>query len=133
MKKKPKTDIGYKRVRKQEIPPDVRVEAEKVADKIGKIEPISRSDQFVRELSFLLLRPDLTFGVRKFLRVAYKAGFSLEDILRLLGVDNPNSEGCQSIEHPNVIPGWGCCNCRVYNNNARANCRGCDHLRCTDG
>lgn len=29
-----------------------------------------------------------------------------------------------------VMPGWGCCKCRIYNGKQRTECRGCGHTRC---
>lgn len=39
--------------------------------------------------------------------------------------------GCQVLEVPNLVPGWGCCACGTYNQNNRAFCRCCRHERCT--
>jgi len=32
--------------------------------------------------------------------------------------------------HPNVMPSWGCCNCRTLNGNQRTECKHCKHNRC---
>jgi hypothetical protein len=37
---------------------------------------------------------------------------------------------CQAISHPNIAPGWGCCNCRTYNGERRDICKSCKHQRC---
>ncbi len=37
---------------------------------------------------------------------------------------------CSEISHPNLMPGWGCCNCRVFNGNQRSECKNCGHKRC---
>lgn len=37
---------------------------------------------------------------------------------------------CVPVEHPNLMPGWGCCNCRTYNSNFHKECRVCSHKRC---
>lgn len=38
---------------------------------------------------------------------------------------------CDAIEDlPGLMPGWGCCRCRIYNGKQRAECRGCGHARC---
>jgi NTP pyrophosphatase (non-canonical NTP hydrolase) len=41
-------------------------------------------------------------------------------------------KGCISIQSPHVMPGWGCCKCRVYNNVDRPVCKNCQHPRCGD-
>ena len=38
---------------------------------------------------------------------------------------------CELIEKSqNVMPGWGCCNCRGYNGAQRIVCRDCGHQYC---
>jgi hypothetical protein len=37
---------------------------------------------------------------------------------------------CSKIEHRNIQPGWGCCNCRTYNGEQREACKVCQHKRC---
>lgn len=37
---------------------------------------------------------------------------------------------CKDIKHPNLAPGWGCCNCRTYNGEQFEDCKHCGHLRC---
>jgi hypothetical protein len=37
---------------------------------------------------------------------------------------------CVALDHPNLMPGWGCCQCRVYNGNQRNECKQCGHKRC---
>lgn len=37
---------------------------------------------------------------------------------------------CNAINHPNLQPGWGCCNCRTYNGDQRSECKVCKHKRC---
>lgn len=32
--------------------------------------------------------------------------------------------------HPNIMPGWGCCTCRVFNGDQRQECKECGHKRC---
>jgi len=41
-------------------------------------------------------------------------------------------EKCIKLEHPNLMPGWGCCACNTYNGNQRINCKmpACKHQRC---
>jgi len=39
-------------------------------------------------------------------------------------------KGCVLLEAPHVMPGWGCCQCRVYNSMMRAVCKNCRHTRC---
>lgn len=33
---------------------------------------------------------------------------------------------------PNLMPGWGCCQCRGYNGLQRDNCRSCGHTCCAN-
>jgi hypothetical protein len=33
---------------------------------------------------------------------------------------------------PDVLPGWGCCQCRVYNGLQRDICRSCPHRCCIE-
>jgi hypothetical protein len=37
---------------------------------------------------------------------------------------------CEKIDHPNIMPGWGCCKCRVYNGMQRIECKNCGHVSC---
>ena len=34
---------------------------------------------------------------------------------------------CKKLETLHVAPGWGCCKCRVYNDESRAACKHCGH------
>ena len=44
---------------------------------------------------------------------------------------NEKSKRCfQFPSHPNLAPGWGCCNCRTFNGDQRAECKHCKHKRC---
>jgi hypothetical protein len=36
---------------------------------------------------------------------------------------------CQFVEDLNVMPGWACCQCRVYNGLQRKVCKSCKALR----
>lgn len=44
----------------------------------------------------------------------------------------PNDEKiqCIHVRGNHVVPGWGCCKCRVYNGYQRQQCRGCGHEHC---
>lgn len=37
---------------------------------------------------------------------------------------------CVKIEHPNIMSGYGCCQCKTYNSNINIYCRYCNHKRC---
>ena len=38
---------------------------------------------------------------------------------------------CKRIaETPHLMPGWGCCRCRVYNGLERRSCKNCGHVPC---
>jgi hypothetical protein len=38
---------------------------------------------------------------------------------------------CKRIDDiPHVVPGWGCCQCHVYNNYDRKVCKNCGHVPC---
>lgn len=37
---------------------------------------------------------------------------------------------CEAINHPNLMPGWGCCQCRTFNGEQRTECKWCHHKRC---
>jgi hypothetical protein len=39
---------------------------------------------------------------------------------------------CSTINHPNLVPGWGCCECHTFNGNQRDECKNpqCNHARC---
>lgn len=37
---------------------------------------------------------------------------------------------CEAIDDPLLMPGWGCCKCRVYNGVQRTECKSCSHKRC---
>lgn len=39
---------------------------------------------------------------------------------------------CEPVEHPNIMPGWGCCQCRTYNGIQRNACKHCGHERCDE-
>ncbi len=39
-------------------------------------------------------------------------------------------ENCQHIRGEFIVPGWGCCQCRVYNGYQRTACRNCGHTPC---
>jgi hypothetical protein len=45
------------------------------------------------------------------------------------------AERCLHVRGKNLVPGWCCCSCRVYNSYERAKCRWCSHPACypTDG
>lgn len=40
--------------------------------------------------------------------------------------------GCQYIESDYVMPGWGCCQCHVYNGAWRQVCKDCKHPVCIE-
>lgn len=40
------------------------------------------------------------------------------------------AERCKVIQSPDVLPGFGCCHCRIYNRIDRPHCRGCGHAYC---
>lgn len=42
----------------------------------------------------------------------------------------PQTEKCTHINAPHVMPGWGCCKCRVYNGYQRTSCKRCGHIPC---
>lgn len=37
---------------------------------------------------------------------------------------------CTHVRMSNVVPGWACCKCRMYNGYQRHECRGCGHVPC---
>lgn len=37
---------------------------------------------------------------------------------------------CNYVDDEHIMPGWGCCKCRVYNNISREQCKHCQQLRC---
>ena len=37
---------------------------------------------------------------------------------------------CMLIEHPNLMAGWGCCHCHVYNGLHRDKCKACGKGHC---
>lgn len=38
---------------------------------------------------------------------------------------------CELLDNvPNLMPGWGCCQCRCYNGLQRPRCSKCGHERC---
>jgi len=37
---------------------------------------------------------------------------------------------CKKISHPNLMPGWGCCQCKTYNGEQRLACKQCRHPYC---
>ena len=39
-------------------------------------------------------------------------------------------KNCSRIDHPNIAPGFGCCQCHTYNGDQRTNCKHCGHVRC---
>ena len=41
-----------------------------------------------------------------------------------------DNKKCVKINHPNLQPGFGCCQCHVYNGDQRQECKGCKHPRC---
>ena len=43
---------------------------------------------------------------------------------------NKTTPKCKEIKHPNLAPGWGCCNCRTYNGEQFEDCKHCGHKRC---
>ena len=44
--------------------------------------------------------------------------------------NEPKTKRCTDLKHPNIQPGWGCCNCRTYNGEQREACKVCQHKRC---
>jgi hypothetical protein len=45
--------------------------------------------------------------------------------------DKKAFDECKAIENiPNLMDGWGCCNCRTYNGKQREECKSCGHERC---
>jgi hypothetical protein len=59
---------------------------------------------------------------------------SKEEIGHPMGVGTDQSEffdRCKRIDNmSNVVPGWGCCKCHVYNNYGRKVCKQCGHIPC---
>ena|ERR1700730_1963517 len=43
---------------------------------------------------------------------------------------HPKRNRCESIDSKNIMPGFACCKCNVYNDIERVLCRNCDHRRC---
>ena len=43
-----------------------------------------------------------------------------------------NEKGCGDLTDasPYLAPGWGCCQCKVYNNILRERCKRCGHEVC---
>ncbi len=37
---------------------------------------------------------------------------------------------CKRVEAPNILPGWGCCQCLTYNGLQRQACKACGHMSC---
>lgn len=37
---------------------------------------------------------------------------------------------CRPINHPSLMPSWGCCMCPTLNGNQRQECKSCGHKRC---
>mgnify|MGYP001239086435 CR=1 FL=1 len=37
---------------------------------------------------------------------------------------------CQYIDSEYIVPGWGCCQCHLYNGMQRTACRGCGRPPC---
>jgi hypothetical protein len=45
-------------------------------------------------------------------------------------VSKKNSERCVRISATHIVPGWGCCQCMMYNGYQRETCRKCGHRPC---
>lgn len=43
-----------------------------------------------------------------------------------------SGEGCEYVESEFVLPGWGCCQCSVYNGAWRQFCKDCGHPVCIE-
>lgn len=41
----------------------------------------------------------------------------------------PSTCKCEYVGSKHVLPGWGCCQCRVYNGLQRTECKNCGHPR----
>lgn len=41
-----------------------------------------------------------------------------------------DNKKCIALDHPSLMPSWGCCGCKTMNGNQRSNCKYCDHARC---
>jgi hypothetical protein len=41
-----------------------------------------------------------------------------------------SNKKCVKINHPNLQPGFGCCQCRTFNGDQRVECKNCKHPRC---
>ena len=37
---------------------------------------------------------------------------------------------CKHVRGSCLVPGWGCCKCKVYNGYQRTTCRDCNHTAC---
>jgi hypothetical protein len=37
---------------------------------------------------------------------------------------------CEAINSPHILPGWVCCQCRIYNGPQRAECKHCGRTHC---
>lgn len=37
---------------------------------------------------------------------------------------------CKYVDSVYIVPGWGCCRCRIYNGMQRTTCRNCGAERC---
>jgi hypothetical protein len=56
------------------------------------------------------------------------AGSSVEP--GLVSLEKASSR-CKRIDDiPQVVPGWGCCQCHAYNNYERKVCKNCGHVPC---
>lgn len=54
--------------------------------------------------------------------------WNLETLEENHGRDAPGT--CKRVSSSDVMPGWGCCQCKLYNGIGRDRCKGCDHLVC---
>ena len=41
-----------------------------------------------------------------------------------------DSKKCLVLIHPNLVSGWGCCQCSFYNGIQRLHCQKCGHTFC---
>jgi hypothetical protein len=51
-------------------------------------------------------------------------------VVNRIGMNTTTAATCFHVRGTHVVPGWGCCRCRVYNGYQRDNCRACGHPAC---
>jgi hypothetical protein len=104
----------------------------KVTKEKGRAREVEQGRKEIdRSLEFGLVSQERLSASRSaFVKLTGKRGSS-QPVPAILVTDGKQVAGCKRIDDiPQLIPGWGCCQCQVYNSYERKVCKCCGHVPC---